>query len=147
MDDGGAFGGAKVALFIGDTLVTILRDDRPGLADAGCWDLPGGGREGDETPFDCIRRETREEVGLNLLSEQIIWQKGFATEGGLNWFFVARLPPGAERQIVFGGEGQRWEMMGPETYLEHPRGISRFQQRLRYALDGGCGVQRIPPLP
>ena len=30
-DDGGAFDGAKLALYLGARLAVILRDDRPGL--------------------------------------------------------------------------------------------------------------------
>lgn len=41
-----AFGGAKIALYLGDRLIVILRDDHEWLPFAVCWDLPGGGREG-----------------------------------------------------------------------------------------------------
>ncbi len=37
----------------------------PGAPDcAGCWDFPGGGREGEETPAETARREAREEIGF-----------------------------------------------------------------------------------
>jgi hypothetical protein len=47
------FVGCKAALFCGDALLTYLRDDKPGLPWAAKWDLPGGGREGSETPEAC----------------------------------------------------------------------------------------------
>ena len=56
--------GAKLALFVGARLLVLHRDDRPGLLWPGFWDLPGGGREGAESPLDCALRETREEFGL-----------------------------------------------------------------------------------
>ena len=43
------FRGAKLALFVGDDLAVILRDDIPHIPFPNCWDFPGGGREGDET--------------------------------------------------------------------------------------------------
>ena len=51
------FVGAKAALFCGGRLLTHLRDDRPGLPWPAMWDLPGGGREGAETPEQCLLRE------------------------------------------------------------------------------------------
>ena len=63
---GAAFVGAKLALFLGDHLAVILRDDRPDIPWPGRLDLPGGGRDGDENPQDCVLRETREELGLAL---------------------------------------------------------------------------------
>jgi len=58
------FNGAKVALFIGDRLLITLRDDRPDIPFPNMWDFPGGGREGEETPFETMARETFEEVAL-----------------------------------------------------------------------------------
>ena len=55
-----AFEGAKIALYLGDRLVVIQRDDRPDIPFPGFWDLPGGGREAGETPFECVRRECGE---------------------------------------------------------------------------------------
>ena len=39
------FIGAKAAFFHGSRLLTLQRDDLPGLPWAGQWDLPGGGRD------------------------------------------------------------------------------------------------------
>ena len=136
------FGGAKVALFLGERLVTILRDDRPGLAYAGHWDLPGGGREGNETPFDCVARECREELGLRLGPEQVIWRRCFASAeapGGQNWFFAARMAPAVRQRIRFGTEGQGWSLMTPEAFMAHPRAIPTFQHRLRLCLSDLTG--------
>ncbi|WP_433252504.1 NUDIX domain-containing protein [Actinomadura nitritigenes] len=44
-----------------------LRDDVPGIVEPGAWSLLGGGREpGDRSPAETIRRELREEAGLEL---------------------------------------------------------------------------------
>ena len=45
------------------------RDDRPDLAYAGHWTLFGGQVEDGETPEECIRRELKEELDLDLSVE------------------------------------------------------------------------------
>jgi len=135
-----AFTGAKVALFVGPDLVTLLRDDKPGLPWADMWDLPGGGREGDETPLACALRETREEVGLNLRGVPVLWQRAFASQsqpGSVGWFFVIALPAAAQSLIRLGDEGQEWRLTPPAAYLTHPAAIPFLQARLRMALAEG----------
>ncbi|MFI8201592.1 NUDIX hydrolase [Streptomyces sp. NPDC085937] len=44
-----------------------LRDDIPGIREPGCWSLLGGAREPqDRSLLDTVRREVREEAGLDL---------------------------------------------------------------------------------
>ena len=131
-----AFGGAKCALFLGQSLVIILRDDFAGLPFASHWDFPGGGREAYETPLMCAQRECREELSISFVSQDVLWQRPFDTNGLRNWFFVARLPYDVIGGIALGSEGQRWTMMAPRTYLAHPRGIPVLQQRLGMYLNG-----------
>ncbi len=130
MADVPTFEGAKLALFLGDQLAVILRDDMPGLPFAGYWDLPGGGREGQEAPLECALRECHEELGLHVPKNAVIWQKPFNEGVFTKWFFVARLPFQAQHDVVFGNEGQRWTLMAPETFLAHPKAVPAFQDRL-----------------
>ncbi|MFC6585419.1 hypothetical protein [Sulfitobacter aestuariivivens] len=58
------FAGAKMALYIGDRLATILRDDLPGLPYAGQWDLPGGGREGARRPLPVCSASAWKSLGF-----------------------------------------------------------------------------------
>lgn len=69
------FVGCKAALLCGDALLTYLRDDKPGLPWPGHWDLPGGGREGAETPEDCLLRELHEEFGLILPPDRLVFRR------------------------------------------------------------------------
>ena len=131
------FSGAKVALFVGDRLVVTLRDDKPGLPWAAMWDFPGGGREGDETPWACAARETREEVGLDLSGTDPLWAGQFPAAGlpgQVAWFYLARLPLTAEPDIMLGDEGQEVALMSPDEFLSHPKGIDFLKDRLRRAL-------------
>ena len=56
------FLGAKLAILVHDRVVTILRDDIPTIPWPGCWDLPGGAREGVETPEETVLRELKAEL-------------------------------------------------------------------------------------
>lgn len=129
-----SFSGAKLALFLGADLLVILRDERPDIPYPGHWDLPGGGREGHETPETCVLRETREEVGLDLRQSQLVWANSYQRPRGLVWFFVAHLPEAASTEISFGSEGQGWRLMPPETYCAHPLAVPHFGEQLRLYL-------------
>lgn len=138
------FDGAKLALYLGEKLAVILRDDTPGLLFADHWDLPGGGREGAETPLACALRECREELGIAVPEGAVVWQGSFDEAGRTKWFFVARLPAQAEAEIVFGDEGQRWRLMEEEEFLNHPRAVPAFQDRLRvYLAQSATGNAKV----
>ncbi|MFA6010416.1 MAG: NUDIX hydrolase [Desulfobacteraceae bacterium] len=49
-----------------DCLLLFLRDDKPGLPYANMWDIPGGHVEDGETPDECIVREMKEEIGVDI---------------------------------------------------------------------------------
>ena len=47
-------------------ILLFLRDDIPQIPYPNMWDVPGGHVEDHETPEECIRREIKEEMGLDL---------------------------------------------------------------------------------
>lgn len=55
-------------IFVNDrkSILLVLRDDIPDLPYANMWDLPGGHVEEHETPYECIVREMKEEMNLDL---------------------------------------------------------------------------------
>ena len=72
--DGTPFGGAKIALVQDGLILTYLRDDKPDIRFPGLWDLPGGGREGGETPLACVARELFEEFTCQTyLPHEVLW--------------------------------------------------------------------------
>lgn len=135
MQDDSDFIGAKLALFLGDRLAVIRRDDRSGLDWAGHWDFPGGGREGQESAAECVLRETHEELGLRVPRAALVWNRAFLRpDRAVGWLFVARLPAASASDIRLGDEGQGWALMTPGEYLAHPLGIPHFKERLRLYL-------------
>jgi 8-oxo-dGTP diphosphatase len=133
------FHGAKAAVFIGDRLLVIQRDDFAHIPFPGFWDFPGGGRENEETPMETLFREVHEELGLMLEPAQVVWSKcepAAHRPDSLVWFFVVQLPVGSEAGIVFGHEGQSWDLMTPETFLDLPDAVPSLAPRLRLWLGG-----------
>ncbi len=128
-----SFHGAKAAVFVGDQLLVLLRDDRPDILFPAHWDFPGGGREGDETPFETLAREVNEEVGLDLPQAAVIWSVNLDAAhqpGERIWFSVARLPASAVADIVFGDEGLCWALMTPRQFLSLRNAVPSLADRL-----------------
>lgn len=124
------FTGTKLALFIGDRLVVIRRDDKPEIPWPNHLDLPGGGREGRESAAECVLRETREEIGLRLDPDQLVYRSAYDRPRGPMVFFAAHLPAGREAGIVFGDEGQGWMLMAPEVFATHPEAVPHFRDQV-----------------
>lgn len=132
-----AFSGAKIALLCDGQLLAYQRDDKPGIPWPGLWDLPGGGREGDETPLECALRETYEEFTLALDPAWVEQGKVYPGQGagGLpTWFFVAHVAAPLFSQVRFGDEGQRWAVLGIDDFLRREDAVPHLQQRLRHWL-------------
>lgn len=129
-----AFDGAKAAVFIGDRLLVILRDDKPDIPFPACWDFPGGGREPGEAGFETLAREMQEEVGLDAHAAHCIWARRLPRQEGsaaFTWFYVLRFPEGTEWAICFGDEGQGWALMHPEDFLALPDAVPSLVSKLR----------------
>jgi 8-oxo-dGTP diphosphatase len=133
--------GAKLALFVGDNLVVIQRDDKPGLLWSGHWDLPGGGREAGESPLQCALRETFEEVSLQIAPSQVTWGRDYGTSSGhISWFFAAWVPPDMADDIELGDEGQGWDLWTPDEFIAHDKAVPQFKHRLQDVLSGVATV-------
>ena len=130
------FVGCKAAFFCGAEVLTYLRDDKPGLPWPALWDLPGGGREEGESPETCLLRELREEFGLLLPPDRLLWHSTFPAmtdASRLSYFFAGRISADELAAIRFGDEGQFWQMMDLGTFCAHPQGIPILQERATLA--------------
>jgi len=133
MWDGADFSGSKIAILCDHSLISCKRDHTPGIPFKGMWDIPGGGRENDETPVECALRELDEEFSLILDPARIVWIKSYPghSNGILpNYFMVANATKAEIAAIVFGNEGECWQMMGIEAFLSHPKAVPHLVFRL-----------------
>ena len=66
-------------IFVNDhnQVLLFLRDDKPDLPYRNMWDVLGGHIDPDETPEECIIREMKEEIDLNLKDFQLLCCKEF----------------------------------------------------------------------
>ncbi|GAO39131.1 hypothetical protein SCH01S_26_00020 [Sphingomonas changbaiensis NBRC 104936] len=129
-----SFHGAKIALLVGDAIVTFLRDDKPDIDWPGRWDLPGGGREGDESVTECICREVMEEFGIAIDPANFIWSRVYPSvfpDRADDAFLVAPIPAEMLDQVRFGSEGQRWALVPVAEYLAKDDAVPHHQRRLR----------------
>jgi 8-oxo-dGTP diphosphatase len=131
------FVGAKAALVCDGAVLTYLRDDHQGLPWPAHWDLPGGGREGQESAEQCLLRELREEFALSLTPAHLTWRASFPalhSPGRQAIFFAGRLTQSDVSAIRLGTEGQSWRMMPVAEWLAHPRTVPDLQRRTEIAL-------------
>lgn len=97
-------------------------------------DLPGGGAEQGESAFDTLVREIKEEFGLVVGLQNIVYTKKYEStlEPGLYaWFVVVKLPEKFEYNITFGDEGEDYFLITIEDFIERNDAWSLLQERAR----------------
>ena len=133
------FTGCKIALICDGRILTILRDDKPTIPWPNLWELPGGGREGNESPFECVSREVYEELSIQLLKDDIVWSRIYPSmldENKNSVFLVGQLTKEQFDSIVFGDEGQSYKLVSIEEFLTSDRVIPQLQERVRGYVEG-----------
>lgn len=128
------FTGCKIALICDGQILTILRDDKEDISWPNMWELPGGGREGNETPFECVAREVYEELSIQLSKADVIWFQIYPSmlDGNKkSVFLVGRLTQEQFESIIFGDEGQGYKLVSFEEFLTSDRVVPQLQERVR----------------
>lgn len=123
------FNGAKAMLVHDGKLLTYLRDDKPTIPFPAFWDLPGGGREGGESPLDCVTREIFEEFGLEIDGARLAGHSfpSHHDPAMISWFFTGTLRVTEVAAIRLGDEGQEWRMMPVAEFAAHPLAVPHFR--------------------
>ncbi|AJE45174.1 NUDIX hydrolase [Celeribacter indicus] len=127
------FDGAKIAILRGEEVLVLLRDDRPDIPYPNHWDLPGGGREGLETPFQTAARELGEELSLAISPERVIYHREEAGHSDPRLrvhFFVARWDELRDEMIALGDEGQCWSWMKVRDFVTRRDAVISLRRRL-----------------
>ena len=128
------FTGVKAALLVEQSILVILRDNKPAIPWPNMWELTGGGREGLETPLECLRREVWEELGLILEEKSIIWSKIYPSmldKDRSAVFVVVQISQEQYQEIDFGDEGQEFKLMPIEDFIKAEGIIPLLQERFK----------------
>ena len=136
------FTGCKITLICEGQILTILRDDKETIPYPNMWDLPGGGREGNETPFECVAREVYEELNIQLSKADVIWFRLYPSmlDGNKkSVFLVGRLTQEQFESIIFGDEGQGYKLVSFEEFLTSDRVVPQLQERVREYVEKKLG--------
>jgi 8-oxo-dGTP diphosphatase len=62
--------------------------------DMDAWNLPGGGLEMEELPTECVVREVREEIGLEVVVDRLVGIYGKSGRNELVFAFVCKITGG-----------------------------------------------------
>lgn len=134
MEDIKQFNGVKAALILDDKLLVIRRDNKPEINWPNMIDLPGGGREGTETPYQCVSREINEELGIEISEKMLLWGNTYPSEntpGTTAAFMVFELASEQVKQIRFGDEGIEWKLVAIQDFLNDEEAIGYLKVRLQ----------------
>ncbi len=126
------FHGVKGLIFVGEKIIVFRRDNNTKN-----WplqiDLPGGGRENNESPFETFKREVMEEFGVVVEAEDVIFSKKYQAVLDPTkeaYFMVTKPLDIIESDIVFGDEGLEFSLMTPQEFIDLEDAVKRQQDKV-----------------
>jgi len=125
------FAGTKGLVFIGNKVLIYRRDAKAPKYPLHL-DVPGGGAGLNETPFHTFQREVKEEFGLEIAPDQIVYSRRYKSSLNPNefgWYAVAKLSQNLVGQIKFGNEGTEYMLMTLDEFLKRDDAWPAYQQR------------------
>ncbi len=126
------FQGTKGLVYIGDEIVVIRRDANTNNSPLQV-DIPGGGRENDESPFETFKREVKEELGLDIQENEIIYSKKYidVVDSNNEAYFIVVKPPNIKKEdIIFGDEGLEFFLIKPEEFCNLTDAVKKQQDKV-----------------
>jgi 8-oxo-dGTP diphosphatase len=143
--DGAPFGGAKLAALLGDALLVYRRDDNPGIPFPGLLDLPGGGREGDESPAECALRELDEEFGIRIAADRVHYHRAYLLSDGatVSHFLAVHLTEAEVAAVHFGDEGQDWALLPAVDFIADRDVVPRLRDWLGHYLAADSEIRYL----
>ncbi len=93
--------------------------------DMDAWNLPGGGLEAGELPDEGVRREVREETGLEVVVERLSGVYGRPGRNDLVFSFVCRVV-GGKLMLTDESDGNHYfhpDHLPPNTLMKHAERI------------------------
>lgn len=123
--------GSKGLVFIGEDVLVYRRDGNTNNHPFQI-DLPGGGPEDEETPFETFQREVKEEFGLTINQSNIVYVRKYPSSlnnGRVAYYPVAKLPKECMKDITLGTEGLEYMLLPPSDYIKRRDAWDVFQER------------------
>ena len=141
--DGAPFAGTKLAALLGDSLLAYCRDDKPDIPFPGMIDLPGGGREGDESPAECVLRELAEEFGISIAADRLHYCRPYRLGDGasISHFFAVYLTESEIGAVRFGDEGQDWALMPVTDFVADTDAVPQLRDWLAHYLIADTAIR------
>lgn len=131
------FHGAKGLVFIGEKILVYRRDGRTNNFPFRI-DLPGGGREQDESPFETFKREVKEEFGIDIKTEDIVYSKRYESVMDPTmeaYFLVAKTKGVTFKDVIPSFEVPEPIIMDITEYLSLSDSIPRHVDRVKEYLN------------
>ncbi|MBC7506808.1 MAG: NUDIX hydrolase, partial [Sandarakinorhabdus sp.] len=115
----------------------------------GMIDLPGGGREADETPAQCVLRELAEEFGITLPAERLHYHRSYllGDRVTVSHFFAAYLTEAEVAAVQFGDEGQDWALMPAADFVADANAVPRLRDWVAAYLTAESTIRYLDTVP